>query len=288
MREIPFTKMHCAGNDFVVFDGFRSTVPPSEAVAKHLGHRRFGVGADQVLWIGPARSETSDFHYRIFNTDGSEAEMCGNGARAVATYAHRHGLTTKSRLVFDVMKGVIAVEMDEAGVPSLHIGAPDFGAEAVSYQGGRLVAEPTPIPCYRGPEGAADILFSTVSLGNPHAVVRLPDFESWERLPAVLGPILEKDAGFQFGANVGFLWPYARDKAKLVVWERGCGLTLSCGSGACAAAAVGVRMGWLNNAVQLEMPGGTLNVFFDGERDLVLKGRATVVFEGVMTMPGDE
>ncbi len=271
--KLNFTKMHGLGNDFVVIDGINQTVALAPERIRRLADRHFGVGCDQVLLVEASDRAEADFRYRIFNADGGEVEQCGNGARCFARFVRDRGLTDRNDLRV----------LTAAGLLRLHI-QPD-GRVAVDMGQPRL--EPAEIPFFATERAknypiAADGLdmeIGVVSMGNPHAVLRVDDVD---RAPvAHLGPLLERHGRFPSRANIGFMQIVAPDRIRLRVFERGVGETLACGSGACAAVVVGRLWGLLWPNVRVELPGGELNVHWAGEGEAVMmSGPAETVFEG--------
>jgi len=259
-----FTKMQGAGNDFVVLDGTRAPLHLSRAQLRHLGDRHYGVGADQILVVDPAPTPEVDFGYRIFNgATGAEVEHCGNGARCFVRYVREHGLTDRRTVrVMTVNRVLELAEQPDGGV-SVDMGAPVFDADAPMFEtldlGGRSV------PVMR------------VSMGNPHAVMRVDDVDT---APVTTdGPAIERHPCFPQGVNAGFLQVVSRTQARLRVYERDAGETLACGTGACAAVVAGIRAGWLDARVDVVLRGGTLSIEWHGGA-VVMTGPAQTVFEG--------
>lgn len=268
-----FTKMHGLGNDFVVIDGVRQSVDLDPDRIRRLADRHFGIGCDQVLLVeAPDRSEF-DFRYRIFNADGNEVEQCGNGARCFARFVRDKGLIDRDELRVATAGGTLVLRLQPDGQVAVDMGLP------------RL--EPTEIPffatgraqVYPIAADGMDMEIGAVSMGNPHAVLKVDDVG---RAPvAHLGPLLERHGRFPQRANVGFMQILAPDRIRLRVFERGVGETLACGSGACAAAVVGRLWGRLGPEVRVELRGGELTIRWPGEGEVVtMIGPATTVFEG--------
>ncbi|MDZ7622269.1 MAG: diaminopimelate epimerase [Candidatus Competibacteraceae bacterium] len=265
--------MQGLGNDFVVIDGINQTVALDPERIRRLADRHFGVGCDQVLLVEASDRAEADFRYRIFNADGGEVEQCGNGARCFARFVRDRGLTDRNDLRV----------LTAAGLLRLHI-QPD-GRVAVDM--GRPRLEPAEVPFFateRAPRyliaaDGLDMEIGVVSMGNPHAVLRVDDVD---RAPvAHLGPLLERHGRFPNRANIGFMQIVAPDRIRLRVFERGVGETLACGSGACAAVVVGRLWGRLWPNVRVELPGGELNIHWAGEGEAVMmSGPAETVFEG--------
>jgi len=273
--KIHFTKMQGLGNDFVVIDAVRQPVDLSPEQIRHIADRRYGVGCDQVLLATPARRSQADFRYLIFNPDGSQAEHCGNGVRCLARFLDDHGLVSAGRheLVIETVNGLSRVRLCDDGPVTVDMGAP--------------VLEPPQIP-FRAPARAREyelevagqvVRLGAVSMGNPHAVLRVDDVDS---APVeTLGPAIEAHHRFPRRVNVGFLQVVTPAHARLRVYERGAGETLACGTGACAAVVSGRLRGWLDEAVDVDLPGGRLVIHWAGEGEHVwMTGPAETVFEG--------
>jgi diaminopimelate epimerase len=270
---LPFTKMHGAGNDFVLIDGVSQQLQLKTKDIRRLADRHRGVGCDQVLIVEPPGRPDADFRYRIFNADGSEAEQCGNGARCFARFVHHRKLTAKPRLLVETGNSLTQLRFQDRQAIEVAMGAP------------RL--EPADIPFLRAARAddyelvaAGETLrIGAVSMGNPHAVLRVEDVEhcDLERL----GPAIEGHADFPRRANAGFMQLLERDSIRLRVYERGAGETLACGTGACAAVVYGQLRGWLTTQVTVHLPGGKLSVSWEGEGSPVwLAGPTAIAFEG--------
>ncbi|WP_295884099.1 diaminopimelate epimerase [uncultured Thiohalocapsa sp.] len=268
-----FTKMHGLGNDFVVLDGVRQQVQLTPALAARLADRRFGVGCDQVLLVEPPRLPGTDFHYRIFNADGSEVEQCGNGARCFARYVRDAGLTDKSEIPVGTAAGPILLRVQADGRVCVDMGVPRLEPADIPFIAER---QATRYPLALD-DGVVDI--AAVSMGNPHAVLAVADMDTAP--VAVLGPRIEHHPRFPRRVNVGFLEIQDRHRVRLRVWERGAGETLACGTGACAAVVAGRLWGELDAEVAVSLPGGTLVVHWPGAGAPVqMTGPATRVFDG--------
>jgi diaminopimelate epimerase len=265
-----FSKMHGAGNDFVLIDRRQASDALAAALVARLCDRHRGVGCDQLLTIEPARTPASAFAYAIWNQDGSAAGQCGNGARCVIAWARRAGLFSGDQVQADSPSGPIIARIDAAGV-EIDIGRPDFAAEAVGFQG-------RDAPRSLQVDGR-EWRFGLVSMGNPHAVVEVEDLASTP--VQAVGSALQQDARFVDSCNVGFAQLLDRRRLRLRVFERGVGETLACGSGACAAVAMLRHDGRLDDTVQVDLPGGSLQVHWPApEQSLRLRGPAEFVFEG--------
>ena len=270
---LKFTKMHGAGNDFVVLDGVRQKIELSPEQLRLLADRHFGVGCDQVLLVEKAQHAEADFRYRIFNADGGEVEQCGNGARCFVRFVHDQKLTPKREIVVETRSGLISPRLEDDGRVTVNMGAPVFDAALIPFNGGKGTAsEPL--------EVAGEMLsISALSMGNPHAVQVVEDSECAP--VAKLGPLIEHDPRFPRRVNAGFMQVMDRQHIRLRVHERGSGETLSCGTGACAAAVAGIRCGLLDSPVSVAMRGGMLSIVWDGEdAPVLLTGPAITVFEG--------
>ncbi|WP_295544042.1 diaminopimelate epimerase [uncultured Thiohalocapsa sp.] len=270
---IHFTKMHGLGNDFVVLDGVRQRIALTPALVAQLAERRFGVGCDQVLLVERARLPQTDFHYRIFNADGTEVEQCGNGARCFARFVHDTGLTDKTEIPVGTAAGPILLRLRPDGQVSVDMGVPRLAPAEIPF----IAAQQAIAYTLEVDDGRMTI--GAVSMGNPHAVLRVADVD---QAPVTrLGPRIEHHARFPNRTNVGFLQIQDRGRGRLRVWERGAGETLACGTGACAAVVAGRLWDALNADVAVTLPGGTLVIHWDGVGEPVqMTGPATHVFDG--------
>ncbi len=281
--KLKFTKMHGAGNDFVVLDGYSRPLALTSAQVRALADRHFGVGADQLLLVEQPTVEDADFKYRIFNCDGGEVEHCGNGARCFVKFVRDTGLTDKRSVRVQVQGGLITLTMQENGEVVVDMGRPVFEPARVPFDttglSGRREGADTVWPL----EVDGDTHWiSVVSMGNPHAVQIVDDVHAYP--VAQVGPKIEHHARFAQRVNVGFVQVRSRREIALRVFERGAGETLACGTGACAAVAAGIRRGLLDSPVTVHALGGTLTIAWDGARDeaapLLMSGPAVTVFEG--------
>lgn len=268
-----FSKMHGAGNDFVVIDCREQPFALDAEAIRRLGDRHFGIGFDQLLTIEAARDPSCAFAYGIWNTDGSRSGQCGNGLRCVARWLAREGVLGAGLTRLESPSGPVGVELSEDGGVRADMGEPRFAPDAIP-----LLAE-AEADNYRIDVDGRTLAIGAVSMGNPHAVVEV---DSVERAPvAEVGPGIECSAEFPRGCNVGFAQVLARDAIALRVWERGVGETLACGSGACAAVAVLRRRGRLDADVRVALPGGELCIQWQGPgHPLWMSGPAAFVFEG--------
>jgi diaminopimelate epimerase len=270
---LKFTKMHGLGNDFVVIDGVRQPVALTPAQVRFLADRRRGVGCDQVLLVEPPQSAGVDFRYRIFNADGGEVGQCGNGARCFARFVIDAGLTDKTRIPVETAAGRMELVLLDDGQVTVNMGVPRLEPAEIPFQAPALAER------YTLDVDGQRVEIGAVSLGNPHAVLRVVDVGAAP--VAELGPRIENHPRFPERVNVGFMQVVAHDHIRLRVFERGAGETEACGSGACAAAAVGHIQGLLDNVVRVSLPGGDLVISWAGAgHPLYMTGPATRVFEG--------
>lgn len=278
--KLKFTKMHGAGNDFVVIDGVHQSVAFSRAQWKALADRRFGIGADQMLVVEAAQTPGIDFRYRIYNADGGEVEQCGNGARAFVKFVTDHGLTDKRTILVETLAGVIAPTLEADGRVTVDMGAPILEPERAPFDCAGLSAATEGSDSLWPLEINGKVCwFSVLSMGNPHAVQLVADTATAPVLED--GPAIEHHPRFPRRVNAGFMQVLDRQHIRLRVYERGAGETLACGTGACAAAVAGIRRGLLDSPVTVSTPGGELSIAWDGERMPVrMTGPAVTVFEG--------
>lgn len=257
-----FTKMQGLGNDYLYV---YADVPPGiEDLSKRLSDRHFGAGSDGMIYISP--SGAADFRMRIFNADGSEAAMCGNGIRCVGKYVYEKGYTDKSRLTIETLAGIKELDMDirEGKVLSVSV---DMGF-AVVMDDARL------------PVGEGSVVCTPVNIGNPHAVIFVSDIE---KAPvSTLGPVMEKHGFFPEGVNVEFVRVLSEKKLRMRVWERGSGITMACGTGACACVAAAVKKGLLGGGapVTVVLDGGELEITVGPDMRVTMSGPAEFVYEG--------
>ena len=290
---IPFTKMQGAGNDFVVLDETQGLYSLTAAQYRWLADRHFGVGADQILSVRPATQPGVDFAYVIHNADGGEVENCGNGARCFVRFVHDRGLTTQRTVRVQVHGGHMQLTLQDDGRVTVDMGAPVFDLPSIPFDPAACTPAlqpetanhwPTwPLPMANGRTASV----SAVSMGNPHAVLRVDDTDTAP--VAEWGPLLERHAAFPKWVNVGFMQVLDRTHVRLRVFERGVGETLACGTGACAAVVAGIRHGWLDDKVQVQLLGGQLTIHWPGQHNLGasvhMTGPAEPVFEGVIDVP---
>ena len=273
-RPLRFSKMHGAGNDFVVIDQRDGRPAPDAALASAMGDRHTGVGFDQLLTIEPPRAAGSVASYRIWNADGSLAGQCGNGARCVAAWLVRDGAASGDHFIIDSPAGSHRVNVLGQGCFEVDMGAPRFAPDSVPLLGFPHEREEYVLPLH-----GEQLRFGAVSMGNPHAVleVGLLDSAPVERV----GPLLQQHPSFPESVNVGFVEVLEPAHARLRVYERGSGETQACGSGACAAAVVLMRRGRLARQARIDLPGGTLHIRWEADTAPVwMAGPTAFVFEG--------
>ena len=270
---LKFTKMHGAGNDFVMLDGVRQQIELSPEQLRFLADRHFGVGCDQILIVEKSDNKEADFRYRIFNSDGGEVEQCGNGARCFMRFVHDQKLTNKREIVVETQSGLISPRLEQDGRVTVNMGAPIFEPPRIPFDGGSgAPSEPLEV-------NGQTLRISALSMGNPHAVQVVDDIES---APVKeLGPLIEHHPRFPNRVNAGFMQVMNRNYIRLRVYERGAGETLSCGTGACAAAVAGIRRELLDSPVNVATRGGTLTIAWDGgDAPVLMTGPAIAVFTG--------
>lgn len=279
---VKFTKMHGLGNDFMVVDCVTQKVFFNPDLIKRLGDRHFGVGFDQLLVVEPPFSPDLDFHYRIFNQDGSEVQMCGNGARCFARFVVEHNLCHKKEIKVSTVSGELTLKLEDDGEVVVNMGKPIFAPERIPC----TFAKESPsyeLPLPDNEAGLSSLQVGTVSMGNPHMVTLVEDVKTC--FIDKLGAILERHETFPERVNVGFMQVLSRSEVNLRVYERGCGETMACGSGACAAAVVGMRQGLLDSKVKVHLPGGTLSISWAGEgHNVMMKGPVCTVYEGAIVL----
>ncbi|MEZ8143621.1 diaminopimelate epimerase [Enterovibrio norvegicus FF-33] len=275
--QIQFSKMHGLGNDFMVVDCVTQNAYFSPDMIRRLADRNTGVGFDQLLVVEPPYDPESDFHYRIFNADSSEVEQCGNGARCFARFVRMKGLTNKHQIQVSTKSGKIVLNID--------------GDDQVTVNMGEPVWEPSKIPFRANTEektyilrvGDKTLFVGAVSMGNPHCVTVVDDVDTAD--VDTLGPLVESHERFPERVNAGFMQVVSRSEIRLRVYERGAGETQACGSGACAAVAVGIAQGLLDESVRVQLPGGDLHIRWRGPgHALHMSGPASHVYDGQITV----
>ena len=263
--KLAFTKMHGAGNDFVVIDATREAFSLSRQQLKRIADRHLGVGCDQILVVERARGAGVDFRYRIFNADGGEVEQCGNGARCFVKFVHGKGLSSKREIRVETLGGVIVPRLEPDAEVSVDMGPPTSPVIESLKVGGETLE------------------VAIVSIGNPHAVQTVKEVAT---APVTTqGPLIEHHERFANRVNAGYMQILDRHQIALRVWERGAGETLSCGTGACAAVVAGIARGLLDSPVRVQTRGGALTISWaGGDNAIWMKGPAETVYEGTLEL----
>lgn len=272
--KLKFTKMHGAGNDFVVVDAISQAVNLSSTQIRQIADRHFGVGCDQLLLVERPTSTDVDFRYRIFNADGGEVQQCGNGARCFVRFVHNKDLTKKNEIRVETASGIITLKLEDDGRVMVNMGVPHFVPKDIPFTADETAST------YAIDVAGKEVKISALSMGNPHAVQIVDNVDT---APVELqGPLIESHPRFPQRVNAGFMQIVDKCHIRLRVFERGSGETLACGTGACAAAVAGMRLGLLQSPVKVSMRGGDLTIrWTDGNNAPVwMIGPATTVFEG--------
>lgn len=276
---IHFTKMHGLGNDFMVIDGVTQNVRLNPAMIAELGDRHIGIGFDQLLLVEPPSQPDVDFKYRIFNTDGTEVENCGNGARCFARFVYDQRLSGKRTLKVETNTGILSLTLGEHGQVTINMGQPAWTPAALPFNPPQA-DDPNGVYRLNIPT-IGEVSLGIVSMGNPHAVIRVDDVES---APVdAWGAVIESyTEAFPNKVNVGFMQVVDEHSIRLRVFERGVGETRACGTGACAAVVSGHLQGWLRKGVGVHLPGGELFVDWcqDSQDGLIMTGPTETVYEG--------
>ena len=270
---LKFTKMHGLGNDFVVVDAVSRKVFFNKQQIERLSDRNWGIGFDQLLVVEPPTDPDMDFRYRIYNSDGSEVEHCGNGARCFAKFVLDRELTNKRIINVETKRGSIQLRVLDAGLVSVDMGSPSFEPQDLPFAAD---------PCeglYSIMAGDTEYFMTPVSVGNPHSVIKVDQLLDEE--VARVGALIECHERFPRKVNVGFMQVISPDEINLRVYERGVGETQACGTGACAAVVAGIKQGWLSPKVTAHLRGGDLHIEWQGEgTPILMTGPAEKVFEG--------
>lgn len=275
--KVSFSKMQGVGNDFVVINNLNGDYHFTQEQLQKIGDRRFGIGCDQILLVEAASDGISDFFYRIYNSDGSQAGMCGNGARCFIRYVVDNQLTDKSLIQLQTLNRIVSGHIGDSGTIEIIMGVADFSPAQI----------PLALPfanSYTLDWLGEKVEFAALSVGNPHAVIKLnsPELLNDDKKLQQLAVFLQENAIFPDGVNVNFI---AKGDGVLFLrtYERGCGFTLGCGSGACASAVVAIRDGVVTSPARLKMPGGELVVKWTGN-EIILSGGAEQVYAGVIDL----
>ena len=275
---IKFTKMHGLGNDYVYMDAIHQKIENESSLAQFVSNRHFGIGSDGLILI--SKSDVADFKMRMFNSDGSEAEMCGNGIRCVGKFVYDKGLTDKTTVTIETL----------AGIKTLELNTKEGKVETVKVDMGEPILSPKEIPVISDEEPVKNLMleaegrkfkFTCVSMGNPHAITEVENTEKFD--VEKYGKVLEVDKAFPNKTNVEFIQIIDKNHVKMRVWERGAGETLACGTGACATAVACYLNGKTDRNVEVELLGGKLFIEWNEENNhIYMIGPAVTVFEGVI------
>jgi diaminopimelate epimerase len=268
---ILFTKMHGAGNDFIVINQLKKSYNLTSKEIKLLSNRQLGIGFDQLLLVEKTDLPTADFKYRIFNADGSEVEHCGNGARCFLLFLKNYGISDKKKITVETKSGLISLSFNENNQISVSMGFANDNPESIPFLPNYLSSQTTYI-------NEVECSFYPISLGNPHAVIKLDSLDNVDF--SSIGKELQDSKSFPNSVNVGFLKVINKNEIDLKVYERGSGLTLACGTGACAASVISIKKGWVISPVKVNMDGGVLIVNWAPNHQATLIGPAKIVFEG--------
>lgn len=271
-----FSKMHGLGNDFMVVDCITQNVYFSPDLIRRLADRHTGVGFDQLLVVEAPYDPDTDFHYRIFNADGSEVEQCGNGARCFAKFVRLKGLTNKYKINVSTKKGKIVLNVETPDLVRVQMGKPEFEPSKIPFKAKQF--EKT----YILRAGEHTLFCGAVSMGNPHCVTVVDDVDNYP--VESIGAEVESHERFPERVNAGFMQILDRNHIKLRVYERGVGETQACGTGACAAVAVGIKQGLLDEQVKVDLPGGHLKIHWQGDdQPLYMTGPVAHVYDGQLS-----
>ena len=271
-----FAKMHGLGNDFVMVNAFDQQLPANcNALAAAVCDRHLGLGADGMIVLTRAQGKEAPARFLIYNSDGSEAGMCGNGLRCAALFAKREGIVDCDEFLFEIKSGFVSPHIldEEKGIVKVDMGVPRLQAAEipVTLSGSRVVGVPLEI-------GAREFLITLVSMGNPHCVIFVDDVEQFP--VEKMGPLIENHPLFPEKTNVEFIQLLGDNRMKMRVWERACGETLACGSGACAATVAAILNGYLKDGAEVVLREGSLFITWDGSSHVYMTGPAVLVAEG--------
>lgn len=277
-----FTKMHGIGNDYVYVNCFNETIKDPSAVSKYVSDRHFGVGSDGLILIKP--SKVADFQMDMYNADGSQGEMCGNGIRCVAKYVYDYGLTDKTNISVETLAGIkhldLTIENGKVALVKVNMGSPELVPEKIPVvaEGERAIDVPLEVK-------GKTYQMNGVSMGNPHCVVFMEEDVRELDLEAI-GPDFENHKRFPKRINTEFVNVLDENTLRMRVWERGSGETLACGTGACATAVAAILNGLVQKEVTVKLLGGDLKIQWNGgDAPVYMTGPATTVFDGIITLP---
>lgn len=273
-----FTKMHGLGNDFVMVDGFKEDIADPNQLAEAICDRHFGVGADGLILILPSKQEDADFRMRIFNSDGSEPEMCGNGIRCFGKYLYDHDLTEKTKIRVETLAGIIVpeliIEENQVEAVQVDMGQPGLGSTDIPITGvnkDKVIKEKLEV-------GNEEYEITAVSMGNPHTVIFVDDADDFP--VTEVGPKVEEHPRFPEKTNVEFIEVMNRSEIKMRVWERGAGVTLACGTGACGSTVASILNDYTDQEVEVHLLGGDLTIEWAEDSHVYMTGPAEEVFVG--------
>jgi len=286
--KINFLKMHGLGNDFIMIDDLDNNIDNYKDLSIKLCDRHFGIGADGIILIKETNKENADFKMRIFNPDGSEAEMCGNGIRCFAHFLHLNNLTDKNKLDIDTLAGIIKPEIidygDKISEVRVNMGKPDYSLKSLNIDKSLIDVKEDKLINYPLIIDGKKYMINTVSMGNPHTIIYVDDLDKIDL--KTIGPIIENNPIFKNKTNVEFVQIVNKDTIEVKVWERGAGITLACGTGACAAAAVSIDQNKVNSNIKVNLPGGQLKIKKINNNEMIMTGPSTLVFKGEITTGG--
>lgn len=278
---IKFTKMQGLGNDYVYIDCMNGQkIKNISALAQFVSNRHFGIGSDGLILI--CKSDVADFKMRMFNYDGSEAEMCGNGIRCVGKFVYDKGLTDKENITVETLAGIkkLKFNIKEGKVQTAEV---DMGEPILEAENIPVISNESPVKNLKIQLEDKEFIFTCVSMGNPHAITIVDDVKNFDI--EKYGPILEVDNHFPKRANIEFIELVDKNNIKMRVWERGAGETLACGTGACASVVACNLNDYIENEANVELLGGTLNIKWNKENNhIYMTGSATTVFEGELEL----
>lgn len=281
---IKFTKMHGLGNDYVYIDCMNGQeIEDISTLAQFVSNRHFGIGSDGLILI--CKSDVADFKMRMFNYDGSEAEMCGNGIRCVGKFVYDKGLTNKETITVETLAGIkkLKFNIKEGKVETVEV---DMGEPVLEAKNIPVISEELPVKNLKIKIDDKEFIFTCVSMGNPHAITIVDDVKNFDI--EKYGPILEVDRHFPKRANIEFIELVDKNNIKMRVWERGAGETLACGTGACASVVACNLNDYIESEANVELLGGTLNIKWNKENNhIYMTGTATTVFEGELELQAD-
>jgi diaminopimelate epimerase len=279
--QFEFTKMHGLGNDFVVIDAINQHISLSSEQVRFIADRHIGVGCDQLLLVEASTLDEAEFRYRIYNADGGEVQQCGNGARCFARFVHDNGMTASMEIPVETTAGMIYLKLEQDGMVTVDMGEPSFDPASLPFKADEADKEDTEY--HQLMVNGEKYAIGAVSVGNPHAVLLV---DSVDDAPVQkLGAAIESHERFPEHVNVGFMEIMDRSRIRLRVFERGAGETLACGTGACAAVAIGIHNSLLDEAVRVELDGGELMIRWPGNgKPLLMTGPAQTVYKGNISL----